>query len=380
VNRSETWGGRILIAGAAIGVFVCIDLENAGCRNANAFELQFENKTKTGTESDKISFNGKADASGWLSVKVDGRMFDLDPGAYGQPAQVGRTALTDTRVTLGVWDDWVRWTSREAFSNYVTPGAAFGNLTRTGVGFNDAATSQRIESAIWKTDAMRLSLFAEYARVGEYFEAPNFIIKREDPFSIPNSTTTRLGGVVQQGPITFTLEQRTQQSLAQDNAPIKVENQVAVSLSLHELWGRSGWIPEGISWVIPSSIDLSVGQGRMRASLDQGVNGDTTSDVSTGLSWNLGKFYAYFGYWQSDYQSQLYPWKGSGIDGSLGFYEGQWAIDFYFDVSRSVTSSALAGYALAGMQPLVGTQPLMQQWTTQRYDVISGGLSVSTHF
>jgi hypothetical protein len=82
--------------------------------------------------------------------------------------------------------------------------------------------------------------------------------------------------------------------------------------------------------------------------LSQGVNGDTTSDVSAGLSWTRGKIYANLGYWQSDYQSQLYPWKGSGINGSLGFYEGQWGIDLYFDGSTSATS-----YALTGMQQLI---------------------------
>jgi hypothetical protein len=124
-----------------------------------------------------------------------------------------------------------------------------------------------------------------------------------------------------------------------------VKNQIGVSLSFDQLLGRSGGILQGTSWVVPSSAYFIVAQGRMRASLSQGVNGDTTSDVSAGLSWNVEKIYANFGYWQSDYQSQLYPWKGSGINGSLGFYEGQWGIDLYFDVSRSATS-----YALTGMQ------------------------------
>ena len=94
----------------------------------------------------------------------------------------------------------------------------------------------------------------------------------------------------------------------------------------------------------------------MRASLSQGVNGDTTSDMSAGLSWSLGKIYANVGYWQSEYQSQLYPWKGSGINGSLGFFEGQWGIHMYFDVGRSLTSYDLAG---------------IQQSTTQPFDYVT---------
>src|SRR5262249_18302516 len=151
-------------------------------------------------------------------------------------------------------------------------------------------------------------------------------------FSKPNSTTTQLGATVERGPLTFTLKQSAQQSLAQDNAPIQVQNQIGVSLNFDQLQGIRSRIPDSMSWVMPSSAYLYVGQGRMRG---QWVNGDTTSDVSAGLSWNLGKIYANLGYWQSAYQSQLYPWKGSGINGSLGFYEGLWGIDMYFDVGRS---------------------------------------------
>src|SRR5204863_5405976 len=133
----------------------------------------------------------------------------------------------------------------------------------------------------------------------------------------PNSTTTILGSAVTWGPITFTLGQRAQQNLTYD-APRAIENQIGVSLSLDDLRTRSG-LPQ-MSWLIPSSTYLTVGQGRITAALNQGVNGDSISDVSAGLSWNVGNFYATLGYWSSNYVSQLYPWKGYGLDGSLGFY------------------------------------------------------------
>ena len=44
--------------------------------------------------------------------------------------------------------------------------------------------------------------------------------------------------------------------------------------------------------------------------------------------------------------------KGSGINGSLGFHEGLWGIDLYFDVGSSASS-----YGLVGMQALT-TQTL----------------------
>ena len=198
--------------------------------------------------------------------------------------------------------------------------------------------SQRIETSVLKTGWMKLSVFADYARVGTYFGAPDGVIKRQDPFSKTNSTTSQLGAIVEQGPFIVTLAQRSQQSLAQENAPIQVDNQVGVWLNFDELLGRSGRTPDGMSWLLPSSAYVNVGQGRMRASLSQGVNGDTTSDMSAGLSWSLGKIYASFGYWQSEYQSALYPWKGSGINGSLGYNEGLWGIDTYFDLGRSLNS------------------------------------------
>jgi hypothetical protein len=368
VNRPETLGGRILLAGLAAGIFVCIDLENAGPRNADAFESEFDIKTKSSAHSSETtSVKGQVRDSGWFSIKFDGSVLDLNPirtdalTAYGfkmlEPIQMEKSTVTDTRITLGVWDDWVRWTSRQAVSNYIKPGTDLGYFRQTEVGFDNSATSQRIETGIFKTDSMKLSVFADYARVGAYFAAPDFAIKRQDPFSKPNSTTTRLGAIVDQGPFTFMLEQRYQQSLAQDNAPIHVQNQIGASLNFDKLLGRSDNTQDGLWWIMPSSAWLSIGQGRMRAELNQGVNGDTTSDVSAGLSWMLGKIYANLGYWQSDYKSQLYPWKGLGINGSVGFHEGLWGIDIYFDISSSLQS-----YALTGMP-----QPI-----TQTRDVTSG--------
>jgi hypothetical protein len=374
VNPRETWGGHILLAGVVAGIFICIDLENAGPRNAEAFESQSEVKINSGQSRETITLRGQVRDPGWFSIKVDGSVLDLNPTRTDaltsdgfkmtEPVQIEKTSVTDTRITLGVLDDWVRWTSRQAISNYIKPSTDLEYLRQAGVGFNSGATSQRLETGIFKTDSMRLSLFAEYARVGAYFAAPDVVIKRQDPFSKPNSTTNRLGAIVEHGPITFTLEQRSQQSLAQDNAPILVQNQVGVSLSFDALLGRSGGTHEGMSWVVPSSAWLNVGQGKMRASVNQGVAGDTTSDVSFGLLWNLGKIYANLGYWQSEYQSQLYPWKGSGINGSLGFHEGLWGIDLYFDVGSYASS-----YGLVGMQPL----------TTQTLDVTSG-LLFRMHF
>jgi hypothetical protein len=382
VKQAQVWSGRFLAAVGATGFVVCVV-----SHSANAFELQLKTETKQDQNSEKSSFKGQAqDFAGWLSVKLEGGAWDMDPsglGALASPERmtsdsfglglnevpIAKSTLADTRVTLGMWDDWVRWTSRQAVSNYITPGTDVGYLVRPGFGLDDAATSQHIDAGIWKTGSMRLSVFAEYDRVGAYFEAPNFAIKRDDPFATPNSTTTRLGSSIEWGPIVFTLEQRAKQSLAQYNAPITTENQIGVWLNLQDLRGRSEWIPQNASWLMPSSIYLNVGQGRVRATLDQGVNGDTTSDVSAGLAWNRGNVYANVGYWLSNYDSQLYPWKGSGLNGSLGFYEGQWNVGLYFDVYRS-------SYAY----PQQWADVLVGQLVNQQYNNMDAGLYVTGHF
>jgi len=120
VSRPEKWGGRILLAGVAAGAFVCIDLENAGPRNANAFESELEVKTKPTGSRETTSVKGKVrDVPNWLSIKFDGSLLDLNPArvdpftSYGfkplEPIQTEKGAVTDTRVTMGVWDDWVRF-------------------------------------------------------------------------------------------------------------------------------------------------------------------------------------------------------------------------------------------------------------------------------
>jgi hypothetical protein len=384
VNRPQPVGGRILLAGVAAGFFVSSDL--LGPRIADAFE--FETQTKQDSSSEKTTFKGQAnDSVGWLRVKFDSTLWNMKPWGTAAPTSydlmtskpvpmdlnevpIVTSTLADTRATVGMWDDWVRWTSRQAVSNYIQPGTDLLYLARPGFGADDVATSQHIDAGIWKTGSMKLSVFAEYDRVGAYFEAPQSAIKPQDPFSRPDSTTTRLGGTIEWTPITFTLEQRVQQSLAQYNAPMNVEYQIGVSLSLDELRTRSGWLPQGMSWLMPSSAYLIVGQGRVRAAFEQGVNGDTTSDVSAGLSWNVGNFYANVDYWWSDYRSQLYPWKGSGLNGSLGFYEDQWGIDLYFDVYRSSYGyTQQLGDVLAG-----------QALITQMYNDISGGFRFTRHF
>jgi hypothetical protein len=121
------------------------------------------------------------------------------------------------------------------------------------------------------------------------------------------------------------------------------QNILGASLSLEHMLGRNGGPLGGISWALPSSAWANFGQGKVTAFPHQGIAGDTTSDVSFGLSWNTGKLYANFGYWQSLYQSQLYPWKGYGINGSLGFHKGVWGIDLYFDLASSSPSYYVVG-------------------------------------
>jgi hypothetical protein len=378
----------------AAGVLVCIDLGSVGPQNANASELQFDGKT--GSFSDKNSFKSQVgDPAGWLTVKLDGTVWDMhvlsaapsyDPLMFksvslmAEPAplewnHIPAEQLADIRATVGMWDDRVRWTSRQAVSSYITtPGTSPGTNTAYLMrSFDNAASSQRLDTTIWKAGSTWLLLFAEYDQVGANFQAPNVAIKPQDPFSTSNSMTTRLGGAFQQGPITLTLEQRTRQSLAQDNAPTKLENLVGISLGFDELWGRSRWIPEGIAWTVPTSAYVTVGQGRVRAALNQGVNGDTMSDVSAGFLWGRNKVFASLGYWRSDYQSELYPWRGLGIDGSVGYHVDRWAIDLYFDVYNSVTSYSTYSTAV---QPAAGVKPS----TSQSLDVIASGLVFSGRF
>jgi hypothetical protein len=76
------------------------------------------------------------------------------------------------------------------------------------------------------------------------------------------------------------------------------------------------------------------------------------------------------GYWTSNYQSQLYPWKGSGLNGSLGLYEGQWNVGLYFDVYRS---------SYAYTQQLADVLAA-QQLITRQYNDIFGGFRFTSHF
>jgi hypothetical protein len=377
-NHQSPWGRSVFVAGVAIAILVCGDLKNAGPRSAAAFEFSLEDKPSPSFGKTLVKAE-TVDPVGWLSLKFEGVMWDVN--SLGAPTwdrstsleavqiapnqlPIGWSAVSDSRATLGMWDDTLRWTSRQAISNYVTPNADLGYLTRAGL-LDNAATSQHLDASIWKAGSMRVSLFGEYDRVGALFTAPTFIIKGSDPFSIAASTTTRVGAAVQQGPITFTLEQRTRQSLAQDNAPTNVENQIGVSLNSEELFRGRGWVADGMSWLLPTAY-VNIGQGRVRAAFDQGVDGDTASDVSAGFSWYHDKIYAAVDYWRSEYQSQLYPWKGWGLDASVGYHEAEWGIDLYFDAY-----SSMASYALAGLVPVL---------TTDKSAVISGGLIFSRHF
>ena len=94
------------------------------------------------------------------------------------------------------------------------------------------------------------------------------------------------------------------------------------------------------------------------------------SDVSAGLLWGRNKVYGSLSYWRSDYQGQLYPWQGMGIDGSIGYHEDSWSIDLFFDVYRSLTAYPSALQSAAGLQPL----------TSQRIDSVFGGMALSGRF
>ena len=100
MNRPETWGGRILLAGVAAGVFVCIDLENAGPRNADAFETQSEVKTKQDQSKETIFFKGQIRDAGWLSIKFDGSVVDLNPTRADYWHRLRRRALHRRAATV----------------------------------------------------------------------------------------------------------------------------------------------------------------------------------------------------------------------------------------------------------------------------------------
>jgi hypothetical protein len=126
VPRIQASGEYFLAALVTVGFLVCIDLENGGPVNANAFELQFD--PKTDSLSEKHSIKGQVgDPDGWLTLKLDGTVWDMgapgvarsyDPQMFNsvplmaEPAPLEwnqlsaeKSAVSDTRATLGVLDD-----------------------------------------------------------------------------------------------------------------------------------------------------------------------------------------------------------------------------------------------------------------------------------
>jgi hypothetical protein len=177
VNQSQTLGGCVLRVCLAAGFFVCIDFQDASLRSAHAFDVQLKTETKQDSESDKTTFKGGAhDSVGLLGLKFGGTIWDMNPSGMAplvsydlmsskpvpmdlNDAPILKSTLADTHVTLGVWDDWVVWTSRQAVSNYVKPTNNLKYLIQPGFAFDDVATSQHIDASVWKTASMGLSLF-----------------------------------------------------------------------------------------------------------------------------------------------------------------------------------------------------------------------------
>jgi hypothetical protein len=197
VQRTGTFLRYIWIIGVGAGV-------SFGATGAVAFEIKVDSKQDQSYE--KTSLNGQSrDSLGLLTVKFSASLWNIDPTGMGALAssdsanawdrsqflnQAVRNTLNDTRVTVGMFDDWVRFTSRQAVSDYIKTGADPGIFVRTGLGSENIATSQHIDAGVWKSELARVSVFAEYDRVGEYFQTPNFAVKPDDVFSTPNSTTT----------------------------------------------------------------------------------------------------------------------------------------------------------------------------------------------
>ncbi|MBO0754827.1 MAG: hypothetical protein J2P54_03130, partial [Bradyrhizobiaceae bacterium] len=145
MRATRAFGKWIAAAALVACFFVCIDLEQGGPVKADAFELQFDPKTNSLSEKYSIK-NQIADPSGWLTLKVDGTVWNMDaPGVAtshdpemfnsmsltAEPAPLAwnqasgeKSTLADTRATLGLWNDRVRFTSREAVSSYIAPGTA----------------------------------------------------------------------------------------------------------------------------------------------------------------------------------------------------------------------------------------------------------------
>jgi len=339
---------RVRLALLTAGIVLCVD----GPREAASFEAGEEIDTKmSGPTTERISFAGRR-TTGWLGINFEGSLFDPNPARTDSFGSSGfsildKRALSDTHITFNLFDDRVRWTSRQANSSYVTANTNFGYLRQSEVGYDNSAISQRVEASLLNTGTTRLSLFTEYARVGASFSFSDGAIKRQDIFSKPNTMTTRVGANFGWGPLSMTLEERSEQKLTSDNPPIQTQK-IGFAFSVKDWASKGSIIPENTVQLLPSSIWFNVGQGKMKAPLIEGIAGDSTSDLSVGSSWSLGKFYASLGYWSSNYQSQLYPWRGSAINGSLGFQDGLWQIDMYLDLGRS--TYGLVGVGQAAVQ------------------------------
>jgi hypothetical protein len=80
-------------------------------------------------------------------------------------------------------------------------------------------------------------------------------------------------------------------------------------------------------------------------------------------------FYANVGYWTFNYQSNLYPWKGSGLDDSLGFNDARCGYVYILSLP----------FANAYVEQWTGILAA-QQLVSQQYNDISGAFRSTARF
>lgn len=291
------------------------------------------------------------------TMESDSELFEEDIGHFE------RNTVNETGVTLGLSDDRLRLSSRQAWSSYDASSFAVRRRAFELRGRPDPeaqepqaaadgrAVGHRFDAALLRSDTANLSVFGLWSEVGRNFEA--FELRDDDAFGRSNRETLEVGGKLGLGPLVFEFTQSRFERLDDAEAAPEDRTEVTLSLDLNRLGTMFDGVPARLKTLAPDTVWATLGRGRIDARHGSSASDDRIEDVAFGLVWDWDGAYASLDYWDSVYDGGeqgdvAFDWIGRGGSTAFGFYDERWSMDAALGFYQADALDAFGGTRESG--------------------------------
>jgi hypothetical protein len=328
--------------------------------------LRWDSEIRETTRIDGLSFLG-------FFFGNNSRCQENSVGYMNFKASVGDSVRMITRMGASNYDAsedlFVALTEKKAeeqkrLERFAHVGSAAGTAMLT-----------RLEEDVFASDATKVTLFQEFARVDPFFEDIKFSDKafrrqtKDDVFSKPDRETNRYGLSLVQGSAGVTFSQSFISNLSEGAGAFYRENRLDSKAWLglrdatEEFWGPAPWLGS----IVPTNIWVSYSDGAVTRNGPEMPVG-TSTGWSAGASWKWGEVYADLSGWRSfestpqQVRNPSFHSVSDGADFSIGVFNKYWKLSAYASLTRTSYEDVWTSYTELSVDGGVSVSFMPEHW------------------